>query len=245
MIRNCTSCFAIALVVSLAAQSRAADPSPAEVVDSAIKAAGGAEALAKQKAMTWSEKGTYYGMGGGLPYTANYATQLPDKFRMEIVDVFTIVFDGKKGWVSSMGSVTEMEDDRITEQREKTYASNLTTLLPLKEKSITLTAAGEGKVDGKATIDIKVSSKDHRDVTLSFDKETHLLAKVESTVKAEEQGGKEVKQVITFSGYDEVAGIKMPKKYVVTRDGEKFVEAEMSDLAMVDKHDEGTFGKPE
>jgi hypothetical protein len=164
---------------------------------------------------------------------------------MEIVGVFTVVFDGKQGWVNSMGSVAAMDDEKIAEQKENTYANNLTMLLPLKNKDVTLAAAGEAMVDGKATIRIKASSKDHRDVTLSFDKQTHLLAKSEATVKADEQGGKEVKQEITYSAYDEAAGIKLPKKYVVTRDGEKFVEAEMTDMATVDKHDKGTFGKPE
>lgn len=234
--------FAIALGV---ARASAADPSPSEIVDAAIKASGGAEALGKQKAMAWGETGTYHGQGSAQPYTARYASELPNKFRMEIVDVFTIVFDGKQGWIKAMGTVTEMTDVQIAEQKQNTYASRLSTLLPLKEKDVTLTAEGEGNVNGKPTVAIKVSSKDHRDVTLSFDKETHLLAKVETTVKSSELGGKEVKQEVVLSGYDEVAGVKMPKKYVVTRDGEKYVDSEMTDAAIVDKHAAGTFGKPE
>jgi zinc protease len=237
--------FAVALIGAMPSVANAADPSPAEIVDLAIKATGGKEALAKQKAMTWSESGTYYGMGGGLPYTANYASELPDKLRMEIVGVFTIVFDGKKGWTSAMGSVTEMTDEQVEEYKENAYSTNLTTLLPLTKDDVKLEAAGDGKVNDKAAVAIKVSSKDHRDVTLWFDKETHLLAKVESTIKAEEAGGKEMKQAITFSNYDEVEGIKMPKKYAVTRDGEKYVESEMSSASVVDKHDAGTFSKPE
>jgi zinc protease len=237
--------LAVAIVGAMPTATTAADPSPAEIVDLAIKATGGKEALAKQKAMTWSEKGTYYGMGGSLPYTANYASELPNKVRMEIVGVFTIVFDGKKGWTNSMGSVTDMTDEQVEEHKENAYANNLTTLLPLKKDDVKLESAGDGKVNDKDAVAIKVSSKDHRDVTLWFDKETHLLAKVESTIKAEEAGGKEMKQAITFSNYDEVEGIKMPKKYAVTRDGEKYVESEMASASILEKHDEGTFSKPE
>lgn len=236
--------FVSAIAILAAQRGAAAEPSPADIIELAIKATGGAEAIAKQKAMTWGESGTYYGQGAAQPYTARYASELPNKFKMEIVGVFTIVFDGKQGWIKSMGTVTEMTDDQLAEQKENTYTSRLTTLLPLKEKEITLAAAGEGNVNGKPTIAIKVSSKDHRDVTLSFDKETFLLAKVESTVKSSELG-KEVKQEIVLSGYDEVEKVKMPKKYVITRDGDKYVESEMTDVAIVDKHDEGTFGKPE
>lgn len=242
---NTTFAIALALVGSISNRAAAADPSPTEIVDAAIKATGGEKVLAKQKSMTWSEKGTYYGMGGSFPYTANYASELPDKIRMEIVGVFTIVFDGKKGWTNAMGSVTEMTAEQIEEHKENSYTNNLTTLLPLKKDGIKLEAAGEAKVNDKATVAIKVSSKDHRDVTLWFDKETHLLAKVESTIKAEEEGGKEMKQAITFSNYDEVEGMKMPKKYAVTRDGEKYVESEMTSASVVDKHDDGTFSKPE
>jgi hypothetical protein len=236
-----------AVCVALAANSTAAEPSPGEIIDAAIKTAGGAEAIGKQKAMTWSESGTYYGAGTGLPYKAKYANELPNRFRMEITDVFTIVFDGEKGWRKSMGNVVELDAEELAEQKENTYTGWVTTLLPLKEKAkeFTLAAAGEGKADGRATVGVKVSSKGHRDVTLSFDKETHLLAKVESTVKSPEQGGKEVKQEILLSDYVDVEKVKVAKKYVVSRDGEKFVEAEMSDIKIVDKHPEGTFGKPE
>ncbi len=231
----------------LAATGSAAELSPGEIVDAAIKATGGVEAIAKQKAMTWTENGTYYGTGSGLPYTAKYANELPNRFRLEIVNVFTIVYDGEKGWRKAMGNVVELDADELAEQKESTYAGWITTLLPLKEKAkeFTLAAAGEGKVNDRATVGVKVSSKGHRDVTLSFDKETHLLAKIESTIKSAEQGGKEMKQEILLSDYAEVEKVKLSKSYVILRDGEKFVEAEMADVKIVDKHPEGTFGKPE
>ena len=73
------------------------------VVNKAIKAAGGEKALTKHQAATWTEKGTYYGMGDGLPFTGKYAMQLPDKFRMEVEGVFTLVINGKKGWIHAKG----------------------------------------------------------------------------------------------------------------------------------------------
>src|SRR6516162_5757230 len=45
------------------------------IVAKAIKAAGGADNLAKHKSATFKGKGTYYGMGKGLPYSGNYAFQ--------------------------------------------------------------------------------------------------------------------------------------------------------------------------
>lgn len=135
----------------LAATGSAAELSPGEIVDAAIKATGGVEAIAKQKAVTWTENGTYYGTGSGLPYTAKYANELPNRFRLEIVNVFTIVYDGEKGWRKAMGNVVELDTDELAEQKESTYAGWITTLLPLKEKAkeFTLAAAGEGKVNDR------------------------------------------------------------------------------------------------
>lgn len=238
----------LATCFAFAAPATAADPSPEEIIDAAIKATGGADAIAKQKRMTWAESGTYYGQGTAQPYSSKYAYQFPDKFRMEITGVFTIVVDGDKGWISSMGSVMELDDEQLAEQKEQLYSTRVSMLTPLKEnkdKQFTLAAAGEGKVGDRATVAVKVSSKGHRDVTLSFDKETHLLAKVETVVKSDELGGKEVDQAVTPSDYKDFGGLKVATKYVVTRDGEKFVEAEMTDAKFVDKHDDGAFAKPE
>lgn len=54
-----------------------------------------------------------------------------------------------------------------------------------------------------------------------------------------------MKQEILLSDYAEVEKVKLSKSYVILRDGEKFVEAEMADVKIVDKHPEGTFEKPE
>src|SRR5205807_2708706 len=64
------------------------------IVNKAIQAAGGEKKLAKHNAVTMKEKGTYYGMGEGLPYTGNYSFQWPNQFRMEIEGVFLIVVNG-------------------------------------------------------------------------------------------------------------------------------------------------------
>src|SRR5262249_6555727 len=70
---------------------RADDNECRAIIDKSIKAVGGSERLAKYKAQTWKEKGTFYGEGAAQPYTGNYAVQWPDQFRMEIEGVFTLV----------------------------------------------------------------------------------------------------------------------------------------------------------
>lgn len=235
----------VGLVLAVTAPLGAADDDKARaVIEKGIKAAGGETALAKYNAATWTEKGKYYGMGEGLPYTGKYAVQWPDKFRMEIEGVFLIVVNGEKGWTGMGGESREMTKEQLDEQREQLHESWVATLLPLKDKTFTLTLAGEQEVAKRPAVGVNVSSKGHRDVKLLFDKETGLLVKSESTVKAEELGGREVTQEVLFQDYKDVGGIKTPAKFVMKRDGKLFIEAEMLDLKPAEKLDESTFGKP-
>ncbi|MGE3805072.1 MAG: hypothetical protein AB7K24_10410 [Gemmataceae bacterium] len=238
--------FALGLLLVVSANfvpAQDADKTRA-VIDKALKAMGGEAKLEKFKAQTWKEKGTYYGMGDGLPYTGTYAIQWPYQFKMEITDVFTTVLNGDKGWIKSMGETMEMTKEQVAEQRENQYAGWVTTLAPLKDKAYQLSLLKESKVGDRPAVGIKVAHKDHRDVSLFFDKESGLLIKSEFRTKSQEQGGKEVLQEMYYSDYKEVEGIKIPSKIKILRDGKKFVEAENTDIKPMGKLPDSVFGKP-
>lgn len=237
--------LAISIIIPSSGAARAADKAdPKAIVKAALAAHGGTEKLNKAKAMTWSEKGTYYGMGDGLPYTGKYAAQYPDRYRMEIEGFFTMVVDGKKGFTIMGGAATDMTSDQLEEQRESMHASSLATLVPLSEKEYTLTSLGESKVGEQTVEGIKAASKGHRDVELYFDKTTHMLAKIAFKAKPAELQGKEVTQETVMSEYKDVDGVKMQTKIQVNLDGKKYVEAEMTDLKTSDKLDDKLFAKP-
>jgi hypothetical protein len=234
------------LAVSFTTPLRADDKDQARaVVDKAIKAAGGEEKLAKFNSRTWVAKGTYYGMGGdGVPYTANYAVSLPDKFRFEVEGFMTMVVDGDKGWIQAMGETREMNKDELAQQKEEMYVSTVTTLTPIKGGEYKLSLLGEAKVADRPAVGVKVSHKDHQDVNLYFDKDSGLLVKMEHKTKAQEEGNKEVTQEDIYSDHQDVQGAKLPRKATILRDGKKYVEGEASDVKAVDKHDDKTFAKP-
>jgi hypothetical protein len=233
-----------ALLLGAAGPSKADDQGDCQaLIAKAVKAAGGEENLAKYKAMTWKEKGTFYGMGAGIPYTGTYAVQWPGQFRMEIEGVFTIVLDGDKGWVKDQGGTKEMTKEQLAEQKESQYAGWVSTLLPLKDKSYQLAPLGESKVADRAAVGVKVSSKGHRDVNLYFDKESGILVKSDRRAK-DEMSGQEVNQEAYYADYKEVAGLKLPMKITIKRDSKQFVEAENLDLKPVEKLDASVFAKP-
>jgi hypothetical protein len=236
----------VAVVVPFCAirAGRADDAADARaIVAKAIKALGGEEKLAKFNAQTFKETGTYYGMGDGLPYTGNYSVQWPHQFRMEIVGVFTIVLNGDKGWMQMNGETREMTADEIKVQQDEHFAGWIMQLTPLKDKQFKLSTVGESKINDRTAVGVRVSVEKRKDVNLYFDKESGLLVKGAHRAFSQEQG-KEVNQEIFFNEYKEIEGAKIATKYLVKRDGEKFVEAEAHDIKACEKLDDSVFGKP-
>src|SRR6266849_6224307 len=103
------------LALVFTAGSRADDAEQARaIVDKAIKAMGGETQVAKFKSHTFKNKGTWYGMGDGVAYTASYAVSWPDKFRFEVEGGFmTMVLDGDKGWMQMNGETRELNKEEL------------------------------------------------------------------------------------------------------------------------------------
>jgi hypothetical protein len=223
------------------------------LVQKALKACGGEEKLSKVKAMTMKSKGIYYGMGDGIAYTETTSWQYPDKVRSDIKaevkgEKFTLteVFNGDKAWESTNGKTEESTKDAAAEAKESMYGHRVAMLYPLLDKAFTLTPLGEVKVGDKAAVGIKVAHKDHRDINILFDKKTNLIIKIETQVKdlTDKDKPKEVTQETFFDDYKDVDGIPQPHKMVIKRDGKKFVEAEMTEIKIVDKLEDKLFEKP-
>jgi hypothetical protein len=235
------------LTLAFTAKAKADDVDQARaIIDKAIKAVGGEDKIAKFKTHTWKNKGTYYGVGDGVPYTAIYAVSWPDKSRFEVEGGFiTAAVDGDKGWMQAMGGeVHEFTKEEMVEQKEVQHQGYVTTLLPLKDKAYTLSPLGETKIADKPAVGVKVSHKDRRDVNLYFDKDSGLLLKSEAKVKVPEEGNKEVSQETLYDDYQQVEGAWVAMKIVVFREGKKYVEGENFDIRIVDKLDEKLFAKP-
>ena len=220
------------------------DPQARAIVDKAIKAAGGDAALAKHSAATFKEKGTYHGMGQPLPYTATYAVQWPNQFRMEVADVFTIVVNRDKGWIKAGGETKEMTKEELAAQLNDLRAGWISSLLPLKDKAFTVTAIGETKVDDRPAVGIKVTRQGYPEVKLYFDKSTNLLVRSEHKTKLPEQNYKDADAEDYFSNYKDLDGAKVATKMVMKRDGKLYVEAEVTDYKAAGNLEAKMFDRP-
>lgn len=224
------------------------DPAARAVVEKAIKAHGGDE-LAKLKAITLSMKGKIHTMGLEVGFTGEIQTYGPDKLKLDIeaeaagqkVRVINVL-NGDKGWSKLDKQTMDLDKDQFAEAKEQAYAGWVVTLVPLKGKEFTLTTIGETKIGDRPAVGVKVSSKDHRDIDLYFDKETGLLVKNEHRVK--DESGTEVNEESFYFDYKDVQGTKQAMKFMVKRDGKIFMEGEAIEYVLAEKLDASVFAKP-
>lgn len=220
------------------------------LIEKAIKAHGGADKLAKLKAVRASAKGTVDLMGQSAGYKETNTVQLPNHFRSEVTLDFmgqsieiVVVFDGKTCWAKSPQGVMEDPPLAADELKNALYASRVGMLTPLLEdKSFTLSLLGETKVKDKAAVGVKVSSKGQKDIDLYFDKASGLIVKIVRPVL--DMTGGEVMEQRYLSDYKDFDGLKRPTKVLVERGGKKYLEAETAEFKFLDKIDANEFSKP-
>lgn len=216
------------------------------IIDKAITAFGGADVVKKQTNAVWSETGTYYGMGEGIPYQGKYSMSLPSKFRMEIVGAFVMVIDGDKAWMKGLDGLNEIKGDELKEQKQLLHSGYVTSFVPFAkgEEGYKFSLAGDADINGEACVGVNCLRDGFRSVRMDFSKKTNLLMRATYLVKAPEQGNKEVTEEVNYSNWKKEDGFMSPRKLLIIRDGKKFVESEPSKVEYPESIDASVFAKP-
>src|SRR5262249_6516414 len=128
------------------------------------------------------------------------------------------------------------------EFQEEGYVACLCTLLPLREPGFTLALAGEEKVGEGPAVGIRVVSKGHREVTLFFDRDTHLLVKSETRGKA--GTGKEGKVETFLRQHKEFHGVQRPTMLADYYNGHSLISYWVLDYEVSEQAKAGTFARP-
>jgi hypothetical protein len=245
--------FVAAMVATacLAGSVRAeANKDAGAILDKAIKALGGEEKLASVKAMTWKAKGKINVNGMEGDYVGQYTAQGLDYGRIEVeadiggmkIMAVTVVA-GDKGWRKFNDMNMELDKEALAGQKQTAYLHIIPmTLVALKGKDFKVESAGEEKVGDKPALVLKVVGPDGKDFKLYFDKESFLLVK--QVAKVPGFMGDEVLQEVLYSNYKDMNGIKKATKLESKRDGQKFIEQEVTEFKLVDKVDPKTFMEP-
>jgi hypothetical protein len=237
---------ALALAV-VAPAGRAQDDAKA-VIEKAIKAHGGAEALDKYKAGRIKSKGVVTVAGMEITVAGTSVFQLPNQSKSQLemevmgqkVPIVQLV-NGDKVSLSVGGNKREeLTDAQIAEAKNALYLQTVYQLTPLLKEPFTLKALGESKFQDKPVVGVQVSGKGQKDVKLYFDKESGLLVRLERMgLEAVEM--KEVPTEQVFSDFKEFGGLKRPTKTVIFQDGKKFLESEVLEYQPLEKVDAKEF----
>jgi hypothetical protein len=248
-LRGAVVVMSAGLLLGLAWSARAQDDGSRALLESAIKAAGGAERIEKFQGVRLKLKGRIEILSGA-DFTQDAAYQVPDKFRQEMemdlngqkIMVVTS-YDGKTGSIQVNGKKLPPDEKIFGTLKEGAYQAQVARLLPLRDKSYTLSTLGESQVNGKPVLGLRVEKKDYPDVNLFFDKASQRLLKLEHRTR-DLMSGQEVTEERLITEYQVVDGIPIAKKVEVIRDGKRFLEAETLDVKFVERIDDSEFAAP-
>jgi hypothetical protein len=239
-------------VFTLAAQSPAdVSKEAGAVLDKAIKAMGGEKKLAEAKTVNWKGKGKIFIEGNENDFTSETTIQGLDHLRGGFEGNFggneikaVTVVAGDKGWRSFAGMKMEMDADALANEKRMIYLQlTSVTILPLRQKEFKVEIGATVKVGGREAQTLKVTGPDKKDFTIHFDAETGLPTKMVAKVVG--FAGDEFTQETTYDGYKDFDGIKKATKIASKREGERFVEYEITDFKVLDKADAATFKEPD
>lgn len=251
MFRALTPLLSFAALVVALPGVRAADDDPKAIIAQALKAHGGEEFLNKHQAARSQNKGKITLPGvGETDFTQEVAYMLPDKLKESIelsiggqkISIVTLV-NGDKISIEAAGKAVDVTDDIKKAMKDAQYMMSAGRLAALKDKKYELSIFGEAKVDEKPAIGVRIASKGQKDLTLFFDKKTHLLAKLEHRTVEAGSGNEINEERIILEYKKNKDGIPIPKKVLIKHDGKTFLEAESVEFTYLEKIDESEFKK--
>src|SRR5262249_32149041 len=207
--------------------------------------------LSQIKAATWKAKGKITFGDNANDFASQVTVQGLGQFRQEFEGDFggnkfkgVTVLSGDKGWRKFGDMNINLDKDAVANEKRVVYLQVIPiTLVPLKEKGFKIDTAGEEKVGGKAAVGITATGPDGKEVKLYFDKDSGLPVKLVAKVVG--FMGDEFTQETTFENYKDFGGIKKATKVENKRDGQKFLEQEITEFKALDKVDPKTFTEPQ
>ncbi len=219
------------------AQAMTVDPAAKVVIEKAIAAHGGKDALDKYPASTAKIKGEMQVFETASAFTGELTALRPDKVRLELAgemlgmkSAVVQIINGDKVKQTFNGQVKTLGDAEKTEMRQVMFMQETASLTPLLGGKYGVKAEKDEKVGDADAAVILVTAKGMKDLRLFFDKKTGYLVK--SSRKALLVGSLEPKEVvedIVMSEFKKFGGVQLATKSVVTQDGKKFMTLDILD----------------
>jgi len=257
----------ILLTTSIAAIAQQPDASQRSyqqarrVLDDAIEAHGGLEALRAVKDFTLKEKGKVYARyqspSAEPPFSAGNSeeTLIVDTERGFVFDELKTANAGFNTWNRTVIKGTEGQNFDMWSKTATPIANPSVNnfrpqmrrlppfvLLEALDRAATLRYLGEEEIGGKRQKVISVIRPDNQQLALSFDAQTNLLTKYGYLYADPIVGDAEIAQ--SYSGYRTVGKLKLPGARVLYNSGGVIQEVEYAELQINTKPAESVFEGP-
>jgi len=232
------------------------------VLDDAISAHGGVEALRAVKDFTLKERGKVYARfqspaaEGPFAVGTSEETLIVDTDRGFVYDDLKTANGGFNNWNRTVIKGTEGQNydmwSRTATPIANAAANNFRpqmrrlppfVLLEALDRAATLRYLGEEEIAGRKQKVISVIRPDNQQLALSFDAQTNLLTKYGYLYADPIAGDSEIAQ--TYSNYRTVGKLKLPGARVLYNSGGVIQEAEYTELQINTKPAESVFQGPE
>jgi hypothetical protein len=188
-----------------------------EIVEKHLAASGGREVLSKLTSRRATGSLTVGTPVGDLAGTVEVYSKLPNKTRTLIkVDLSALGggqvvndqrFDGETGYViDTLNGDREISGNQLEAMRNGAFP---TPLLTYRERGTQLSLASPEKVGGKDAYVIVMTPKTGPAARLYIDMDSLMLVKTAITVNVPQLGG-DIEQIVEFSDFRDVDGIKLP-----------------------------------
>ena len=249
MTRHFVVALLLTVVASIGGLARAQDAKA--VLDKAQKAMGGEDKLRAVKAVSWKGTGKLTIQGSDNPFTSETTLQGLDHLRGSFEADFmgneikaTTVVAGDKGWRKFADMNMELDKDGLANEKRMIYLQLIpATLAPLRQKEFKVEVSATEKVGDKEAAVLKVTGPDSKDFKIYFDQETGLPVKLVAAVIG--FMGEEFIQETTYADYKDFEGIKKATKINSKRDGEDFIDYEITEFKVLKEVDPKTFSEPD
>jgi outer membrane lipoprotein-sorting protein len=221
-----------------------------EIIEKHLAASGGREAMARINSRISTGTISLTTPVGDLKGTIEVSQKRPNKTRTLIkIDAAAIGggqitsdqrFDGNAGYMlDSFNGNRDITGDQLEAMKAGTFP---TPFLNYKESGMTVALAGQEKVNGRDAFVVQLKPKTGPGVKAYFDAENFMLVKTIITVNVPQLGGP-IDQVVEFSDFRDVDGVKIP--YVTKSSNPvQTVVATVSDVKQNVDIDDNTFAKP-
>ncbi|HEX5876586.1 MAG TPA: MBL fold metallo-hydrolase [Pyrinomonadaceae bacterium] len=232
------------------------------VLDDAIEAHGGLEALRAIKDFTLKEKGKIHARfqspGAEPPFATGTSeeTLIIDTERGFVFNDLKTANAGFNNWIRTVVKGTEGQTyDMWSKTTTPVVNPSLNNfrgqirrlppfvLLEALDRATTLRWLGEDEIDGKRQKVISVIRPDNQQLALSFDAQTNLLTRYGYLYTDPVTGDSEIAQ--TYSNYRAIGKLKLPSGRVLYNSGGVIQETEFTDLQINTRPAESVFQGPD